>query len=496
LADIKLAQQLLDDMPKTDSLKAIQELSEWIEAIREEAKDFRLDHQWAVLRMFDQAAQPHLRKLMYDYFSAQPVSKFQENRLWSLIDTYYTQSDLCHHDVYTRYLDGAKGAAAFRTELPLLCTRGIAAIIGRLKMVAAHYALVEPVLWQRLAAYYSMAETNGFLLDPVTAYSGVNTSVAQEFAQLMTWYGSGSGTLSPLHGHITERIFAYLGKGLQIGKSYSGIALFVFDTTQPTPPMRANVEATIHPALRYIDAEVMRPQLEALIKTLDKGIIPDSLNLYGAKYEVELVRGIAKRMTQSIAVPAPTRRNPRRKINVSLKVANGFYKMLEQTDVGLNFNADEIDTWEVEDISATGFRSVVQLSRVDSIKIGSLVGSRPESVSHWGAGVVRRLSRDADGNLHIGVEVLSSRIVGVPLVDRSKSGAESYLIGIYLSRTADTSGEAWLLMKPETFAANRSLTMQLDDKDYLLLPLALVEHGEDYDLARYRMMEQDVGGEE
>jgi hypothetical protein len=38
--------------------------------------------------------------------------------------------------------------------------------------------------------------------------------------------------------------------------------------------------------------------------------------------------------------------------------------------------------------------------------------------------------------------------------------------------------------------------MQLDDKEYLLLPLALIERGEDYDLARYRMMEQDKGEDE
>ena len=496
LADIKSAQQLLDDMPKSDSLKALQELSEWIEAIREHAGDFRVDHQWAVLRMFDQAAQPHVRKVLHDYFSAQALSKFQENRLWSLLDNFYTQTDLCHHDVLTRYLDGAKGASAVKTDLPLLCARGIAAITGRLKLVVAHYALVEPALWKRLAAYYSIAETQGFQLDPVTMYPSVNTTVAQEFAVLITWYGSGAGTLSPLQEHITERIFAYLGKGLQISKAYNGAALFVFDTAQPTPPMRATAEATIHPALRFIEAEAMRQQLDGLIKTLDKGIVPDSLNLYGAKYEVELLRDIAQRMMQSLTLPPPTRRNPRRKINVNLKIANGFFKMLEQTDVGLNFSAEESATWEVEDISATGFRSVVPLSRVDGVKIGSLVGSKPESVSHWGAGVVRRLSRDAGGNLHIGVEVLSSRIVGVPLVNRSQSGAESYLIGLYLNRPADTSGEAWLLMKPETFATNHSLNMQLGDKDYLLMPLSLVERGDDYDLARYRMMEQDAGSEE
>lgn len=493
LADLKTAQQLLDDIPKTDSLKALQELIDWIESIREQANDFKLDHQWAVLRLFDQAAQPHVRKLLHDYFPLQALSKFQENRLWTLLDAFYTQSELCHYDVFTRYRDGAKGAATIKSDLPLLCARGIAANIGRLKMIAARYTLVDPTLWRHVAAYYAFAEAQGIQAESVTLYPGVSSSVAQEFCVLVTWYGSTSGTLTPLHEHITERFFNYLGKGLQVAKSYNGNGLFAFDTAQPTPPMRATAEATIHPALRFIEAEGMRQQLENLVKTLEKGIIPETLNLYGAKYEAELVRDIAVALMQSLILPPPTRRNPRRQIKVNLKVANGFFKMLEQTDVGLNFGADESEVWEVEDISATGFRSIVPLARAEHVKIGTLVGSRPESVSHWGAGVVRRLSRDAQNNLHIGVEVLSSRFVGVPLSDRTRSGADAGMLGLYLNRPADTSGEAWLLMKVESFSSGRSLVMQLDDKEYLLLPIALVERGEDYDLARYRMMQQDTG---
>jgi len=207
------------------------------------------------------------------------------------------------------------------------------------------------------------------------------------------------------------------------------------------------------------------------------------------------VRDTLVRLIGNLTQPPPTRRNPRRKINVNLEVANGFFKMLEQTDVGLNFSQNGRDIWDVEDISATGFRSVVPLSRVDGIKIGSLIGSKPENVPHWGAGIVRRLSRDENNNLHIGVEVLSTQIIGVSLTDRVRTGYDEEQVAMYLNRPADTSGEAWLLMKPDTFSSSRSLNMELGGKGYLLLPLALVETGDDYDLARFRRMEQDVATE-
>ena len=192
----------------------------------------------------------------------------------------------------------------------------------------------------------------------------------------------------------------------------------------------------------------------------------------------------------------PTRRNPRRKISVNLKVANGFFRMLEQADVGLNFfNPDAAEIWDVEDISATGFRSVLPAVRAEGIKIGSLIGSKPENVQNWGAGIVRRLSRDDKNNLHVGVEVLSTQIVGISLTDRAEAADEDMQIAMYLNRPNDTSGEAWLLMRPDSFSPNRSLNMDLDGKGYLLLPLALVENGDDYDLARFRLMKQETSAE-
>jgi len=496
LAEMKSAQALLDDIPKHDAIKALEELTDWVEALCGQADNFKLDHQWAVLRLLDQAAQPHVRKLLHDYFTLLPLSKFQENRLWTLLDGYYAQSDLAHFAVLQRYRDGAKGASSIKAELPLLCTRGIQAVAGRLKMAAARYAMVDPALWRRLAAYHALAEAQGITHETVTVYPGSTQSPGEAFGVLLLWYGCSAGNLNPVEVHIAERLCTALGKGVEVGNAYNGTALFVFDMAQPTPPMRATAEGTVHPALRYVVADNMRQMLDNMLKTLDKGILPDGLNLYGAKFEAELVRDIAGRLMQGLTLPPPTRRTPRRKIKVSLKVANGFLKMLEHSDVGLNFGTEEADTWDIEDISATGFRSVVPAGRVEGIKIGTLVGSKPEGVSHWGAGVVRRLSRDREGALHIGVEVLSPRVVGVPLQDRAVGGAEGGQLGLYLNRPNDTSGEAWLLMKQDSFSAQRSLKMELDDKEYLLLPLALVERGEDYDLARYRMMEQDTGSED
>jgi hypothetical protein len=498
LAEIKTAQQVLEEIPKNDALKAVQELTGWIESIIELADGFRLDHEFAVLRMLDEAAQPYVRKLLRDYFTLQPLSKFQENRLWTTLTDFYTQSELAHHDVLMRLSNGARGASAIKMDMALLSSRGIAALGGRLKLAVARYSLVEPFLWQHLSEFYAHAERHGYRQHAVPLYAGVlrNTSVTQEFAVLLTWYGVSAGVLSPLQEHITELLIAHAGEKLTVFDQYNANGLFVFDLSQPTPPMRLASDTTLHSSLRFFVATDALPKLNGLLKTLEKGIVPDDVNLVGATYEADMVHDILRRLIGNLTQPAPTRRNPRRKISVSLKVANGFYQMLEHADAGLNFfNPDSGETWEVEDISATGFRSVVPIARAEGVKVGSLIGSKPENIKHWGAGIVRRLSRDENNNLHIGVEVLSPQIVGVALADRGDVVDEGGQLALYLNRPGDNSGEAWLLMKPDVFSLSRSLNMELSGKGYLLLPLSLVENGDDYDLARFRLMEQDVTAE-
>ena len=494
LANLKSAQQVLDDVPKNDALKALQELGSWVESLRDHADEFRLDHQVAVLRLLDEAAQPHVRKLLRDYFSLQPLNKFQENRAWTVLNDFFALSEHSYVNVLALCRKGDRNAAMVKPQLALLAARGVVAAANRLKLAAVRYALTDPALWSHFAEIYSYAEAQKILDEPVSLYpgTGINTSVKREFAAVMLWYSVGAGSLSPLHIHITERLLAYLNKYLSVGAQAEEGSQWVINLVQPTPPMRLNTETTIHPSLRFIGVNGVEEALNNLVKSLEKGILPQDLNFGGAIYEAELVCEVARQLLARCILPPPTRRNARRKLKVNLHVANGFFKLVENTDIGLNFSNEANDVWEVEDISATGFRSVASPAALEKIKIGSLIGSKPENMESWGVGIVRRLSRDTQNNLHIGVEILANQVSGVSLGARDRVGADEDNLALYLNKPNDNSGEAWLLMKPGAFLSNRSFNMGLGDKTFLLLPLGLVESGEDYDLARYRKMEQDT----
>lgn len=488
LADIKSVQSLLDDLPKDDALKSLAELSDWIESLSEQG-EFRSDHQLAVLGLLDETAQPHARKLARDYFAPGELSKFQENRLWQALDNFYRHAANGYGALFDR--GGDKGGGALREHVPLIAARALHALTRRLKYASTHYAPADDSIWTDLAKLYRHTELQNYLDVPVEPYPGVSGTVTlrQAAGHLLGWYGCGVGALSPLDIHFTERIVGQYCASINMGGQLGAGSLFSFDLERPAAPMRVKVDSTVHPSMRYIDMTAMLPKLQDLLRTLDKNMVPDGMNL-GGTYEAERVRGAAGYLLDYLTDP-PLRRSARRGIKADMNVVSGFAGMVERAASG---NGQERQVyWEVEDISGGGFRAALPVQGGDGIRIGTLLGVRPGGVPHWGAAVVRRLMRDGANLLHVGAEMLSNRVDGVAL-NLSGGGFDEELPALWLQAKPDEpAGEVRLLMKADTFSMHRSLQTQLNGKRYLLIPGGLQESGPDYDLARFRLVEQETG---
>lgn len=492
MADIKSAQALLDELPKNDAYKLLMELSEWIESVADHA-DFKLDHQFAVLRLLDEAAQPYARKLARDYFAPQELNRFQENRLWLVLGSLYRHAAKAYYVVFHRYCSGDKGAGAIKAHLPLLAARAVNAMTGQLKYVCARYGPVDKAVWGNLAQLYRHAEQQQYLDTQIALYSGVadNTTVQCELGRLLGWYGCGVSSLKPLYMHLSERIIGQYCSSIDLGAQQGANSLFIFDLEHPAAPVHFQKGIAAQASLRFVGMTEMQPKLEELIRVLDKGAVPDSLNLGGA-YDAELVREAAQYLLNYQAEP-PSRRGARRGIRIGLNVVYGFDRMLERTDIALNFSNEQPAHWDVEDISASGFRTVLPTQGSDGIRIGSLLGIQPDGVSHWGAAVVRRLMRDDANRLQVGAEMLTNQITGIALSQSGGgSGFEDGQPALWLhAKSGDSSSEAQLLMRADTFSVHRSLLTLLDGKKYLLIPGRLQEKGLDYDLASFRVIEQE-----
>ena len=495
LADIKSVQELLDNLPKNDAYKSLMELTELIESATEYT-DFKLDHQFAVLRMIDDAAQPYARKLSREYFTPSEISKFHENRLWLLFDNYYRHVANAYYSAFNRFCSAEKGSNAIKDQMPLLTARAVNTLTCRLKFTSARYNQVDNVIWQNLSLLYKHAEQLQYLDTPVRLYPGMsgNTTLKCEVGCLLVWYNSGLSTLSPMHIHLTERIVAKYCSTIDISNQLDGNSRLCFDFNNPHEPTRINTEATIHPAVRFIGMPTMQAKLESLKKVLEKNIVPDDLSL-GGSFEAEFIRESVQHLLNYLVVP-PVRRSVRRMANIALSVVSGFDKVIERGNPKSRNKEKDLAHWVTEEISAGGFSTALP-SGSDAIGIGSLLGIQPDGMSHWGAAVVRRLLRDDANQMHAGAEILANQVACVHLKQNgSEPGNGQLALWLYPKQDGLSGGAQLLLMKADNYSASRSLKIQLDGKNYLLIPSGLQEKGLDYDLAKFKLIEQETDSEE
>ena len=82
-----------------------------------------------------------------------------------------------------------------------------------------------------------------------------------------------------------------------------------------------------------------------------------------------------------------------------------------------------------------------------------------------------------------------------PVGGESRAGYDQMALWLYPQQGELSGGTQLLLMKADTFSSSQSLKVQLDEKNYLLIPSGLKERGLDYDLAKFKVIEQETDTE-
>ena len=259
MVDIKSAQALLEDLPKNDACKSLMELTELVELLMENA-DFKLDHQFAVLSLFDKTAQPYVRKLMSEYFTPLEINKFQENRLWSALGNWSRQITTTYFKLFIDFCDAKKGSSVIKEQVPLLVARAVHSMKLKVKFISARYGEIDNSSWAKLMQLYKHAERLQYLDTPVSLYPGMagNTTVKHEVGHLLVWYDSGLSALSPLLMHVTERLVAQYRSTIDIHSRLAPQSRISFDLSRPGDPKRISLDNTTHPYLRFIGMPAMQ----------------------------------------------------------------------------------------------------------------------------------------------------------------------------------------------------------------------------------------------
>ncbi len=499
MADPKQAREVVAGLPANDPAKALQEITEWLESLNQ-TEGFKVDRRFENIDLLDSAAKNHQRKLSQDYLSMPRQQKFHENKLWNSVSGFWKALG----DGYILCIEqesGAGGSTAVRKSLPVIFARAMRVLTLQLKWVLLRYGPVEPRLWGQLGRLFQVAEQKGFTEIKVPVYPGVHgeRTIKHEFLKSLMLAASSTDALPPVRQQITERVVAQFADGFRLSREPEGCS-YCFDLVSQKPPVRLFPGAAAGPNMVFFGPGEGLTQLSQLATQIVRsGGVPQDVNLGGA-YEKDVVIGTLKHLLVYWSEQAPARSSERRKTASRITVVPGLVEILGMLDPSnsdaLDFSQDNqsVESWIVENVSDDGYGAIIPGLKADWIKIGTLIGLQNEGNNYWGIGMIRRISRDEHQQRRVGIQLISKAAIPIKL---TRSGAISAFAAgrepggaILLSTAPDNQGEVGVVMREGIFNGRDSMEMVVREKSYLLMPSQMVEGGEDFDWAKFKVRQR------
>ncbi len=216
----------------------------------------------------------------------------------------------------------------------------------------------------------------------------------------------------------------------------------------------------------------------------------EDINLRGIA-DIELVIEVLAHLGRHWSAKRPERREQRRPVYSPVSVVLGYADTLECVDgkhEGDPVNDTKMERWGVANESEAGYGALVPTKRGEKLHIGQLVGMQQVGSRMWAVGIIRRLLIQDSAQHYVGIELFGRGVQPVALSERSSGRIVG--TGLLLpSHVGDSlaQGEINLLLPPGVFAPGKSLDMAVYETAYSIAPSMVLETGDGYEIARYRI---------
>ena len=494
LGDPKELKRVIGALPVDNPFKAADEVYGWFESLRN-AEGFHESALFDVVRQLDEAGVQHVRRLARDYLHAARLSKSDERRLWSMNFNYWGELA----SLYAQCIEACsrspkdKALEAMRQQLPLATARLVNTRACQQKWMFFRYGVVGEDLWRGLNQAYLQASNAGQALKTVHLYPAQTrqTSAMLQYLQALVLASSATDSLMPLEIELADRLVAHLLPDFVFSDQCVADSVYWIDAAAGAPPARlARPPSQIRPSMRFFAPGDAHRKLAELNHSVERGEVPKTLNL-GGEYSAKIVLPVLRHLARYWAPVPPQRVHPRFPAKSRLAVLQGFDDCftLFSGQIARLGKERSAESWVVENVSQSGFRARVDVLG-EVLSIGALLGLQPEGGENWVLGVVRRFSKEPDGQATVGIEVLSKRAQSLELWPRSAGfSATGAMPGIFLrdgERGNKPADEMRFVLPAGSFDVRTNLESVSADERFLLSPIELEEANGNFEVARYR----------
>ena len=498
MANMKKAREMVDALPRGDSVRALEDAASWLESINHEP-GFKLDYRMELLDLIDGGAKAHWHAVAPEYLDAPRLQKLYENRLWGAFFAYWRLLGEAYLSCLKQYQAGDT-VSGIEKELPRIAGRVLRSLTVQIKWRLLRYEIVEDRIWEDVGSTYLFAESRGFARKQAAIYPGKHgeSSAQEELLKALLLVMSSPDALTPVNLQIAERVAAHLAKLGTVEATHTAGNGFYFDLTMHVAPARVHKGMRTGNTMRFFGPGAGRMALTDIAQAINqKGAVPEDLNL-GGNFGKQSVMRVLSHMGRYWAETPPERRSRRLDLVTRLTVVPGFEEAVawiasSDTSDSLEFVVPvSSESWVVANASDGGYGATVPTRKGDWLRVGALLGLRAEGQAASRAGIVRRTSRDKDGQRRVGIEVLSKAAVPVRFAiaggEKAAVSAGNASNALLLNSKPDANGQVELLLSAGSYVAGKPAHMYVRGKGIVISPVSIAEEGEDFDRATFKIV--------
>lgn len=464
LASAKAAQSWWRPLDETDPENQLLKVDRAVADFLAGKQPLSLDVLQSLLWL-DNAVQPALESICFQYVSNPRMPREIEQKLWRLIHG-FSQRMVEAYGRYVQAEGGENSTNAFDSEMPKILARSLRYLAIQAKWHYFRFEKTPPKLWKMANQYYRLAEIESFDSNPFTLYPSISeqvTSCADEYIQMLMLATVSNNNLTAMQMDNLDTWLERWSKLLQLDRNYhSEQHHYRVSLLGSNGPQKIDTTMTGELCRYWGVGELVRCIHEKLAQ-LEGGATPQSLEL-GEKIPsvgvIELLKQLDQFWTMSMR-HSQIQRMERFKVNKSVHVIHGLDSLcahvrednnrhrqefgteksiskvdfdevmdmrlygfvsdrtrtkLAQSPHALQDNKQQVwQTWIVDNESVSGLGTVLNSNTNEWVKPGRLIGVRFDEKDNWRVGVVRRLNRLNHDELFAGIQILANTPVTVTM---------------------------------------------------------------------------------
>lgn len=509
------AHEALAPLRTEKPLEAAAQLAHWAATLRD-TDGFACDDRLIAARIVDDFARPIIAKLFKSHLDHLHVRDREQKKTGEVLYNWWINLSGAYGRCVSDNEHGERGAERMHDDLALAAARSYRAAGEAARMRCLGYLGIPESIWANLYHPFAFIEVAHLDEHQVIIYPHeVHTTPRGELLKALSLALCAPDELPAEQIELAWRILNRFTVSFAWSRTPQADCNFIVDLSAGGPPYTPREKEPAAPAKRYFGGGQALAKMEEIENLSDAHLLSEEVR-FGPEYTPAQIVSVIRHLRNYLGVTPPRRHYARSTADIALSVVRGYRPICQRVtaiDAGarvddnlevqaqkkarLQLTAEDIEstpeTWKEKDRSDWGMGVEVPAGVGKWAEPGVLVGLRESETAPWWVGAIRRLSTDAHGISHCGIQVLSKKPMSVWLRVIGKEGSEAsnwesstgsftyeYLRAVLLPDALKSHDHPVMLLEPSRFVPGQICELMVGERTRLIRLAEFIEHGSDY----------------